>query len=251
MVNDADTTATNETTNTRRVLAELKRDILDRQLPAGRALTEVDLASRYDASRTPVREALSRLEQAGLVVRGGRSYRVRSYSLEEIEHIYELREALEKMAVRLLIQRGPDAALADLNSQLANYPSIVSNADIGRYNQMGRRFHLTIADHSGNPLLRAEVSKVHDQIRLFRGFEARDSHAMEKGLHEHVRIVRAIEARDVTVAEAEIRFHLQTALWLHRTLRAGGSVDASGAFAWPPPVASRSTGRETLEPGRS
>lgn len=223
-----------DTTNVQRVYHALRADMLDYRLSAGAPLREVELSEQYAASRTPVREALARLEQQGLVVRAGRSYHVRTFSLAEIEDIYELREALEKMTVRRVIERGPESALSELYEQIALYPEAMESEDIAQYNELGRRFHLTLAEHCGNARLRSEVAKVHDQIRMFRRFEPRTAHTLVRGLEEHLRIIRAIEARDVTLAEAEMRYHLQAARWMHREIRAGGVLDASSRMSWPP-----------------
>lgn len=234
-----------EATNVQRVYRRLRTDILEYRLSPGTALTETDLAERYEASRTPVREALARLEQQGLVTRAGRSYQVRIYSLDEIEDIYDLREALEKMAIRLVIERDPATALRDFHAQLETYPAAMRAGDINRYNELGRQFHLTIAAHCGNPRLQAEIAKVHDQIRMFRSVEPREARSMERGLDEHLRIVRAVEARDVTLAEAEIRYHLQSARWTHRAFQAGGSINAASPMAWPPePIPREGTNRD-------
>jgi DNA-binding GntR family transcriptional regulator len=103
------------------VYEHLRDDIVARRLDAGASLVETELADRYGTSRTPVREALRRLEQDGLLERGRRGLQVRAPSAAEILEIYEVRIDLEALAAALAAERHTPLDLVRLRSAAANF----------------------------------------------------------------------------------------------------------------------------------
>lgn len=198
------------------IYMRLKKDILSFNLPRGSVLQEAVLAERYHASRTPAREALRRLVQEGLTVRRGRNYVVRTFTADEVQDFYEVREGLEKMAVRLAIERASDDSLETLPNHIEAQTEATRQGDVSAFNRLDTEFHIAIAAMSGNSLLEREVSLLHDKVMLIRALELSREAGMSNALRDHQRIVDAILRRNVTVAEAEMRYHVRSVIALYR-----------------------------------
>src|SRR5215813_8225652 len=119
------------------VYRRMHEDIVSGRLPSGTPLIETSLAAQYGTSRTPVREALRRLEQDGLAERADRSLRVRSASPEEILEIYDVRIALEGVAARSAAEHGTELDLLRLKTA----QQAMREADPGALALANRHFH--------------------------------------------------------------------------------------------------------------
>lgn len=194
------------------VYERLKERIVTLELEPGMPLQEAEITKLYDASRTPVREALARLHHEGFLVRWARGYRVRSFSPGEVKELYEVREGLEKMAVRLAIENPDKAKFEIIQEQLDKYASFSDSGDIKGFNAHANKFHMTIARLSGNQTLYDNLHLIHEKVRiisaryLIRGESIQAAHA------EHARIFNAILRGDVVVAEAAMREHIQSVI---------------------------------------
>lgn len=203
---------TSEATRGEFVYERLKERIVTLELEPGTPLQEAEITKIYDASRTPVREALARLNHEGFLVRWGRGYRIRSFSPGEVKELYEVREALEKMAVRLAIENPDKTKFKVIQDQLDRYTSFAENGDIKGFNAHANKFHMTIATLSGNQTLYENLRLIHEKVRiisaryLIRGESIQTAHA------EHARIFHAILRGDVVVAEAAMREHIQNVI---------------------------------------
>jgi len=178
-----------------RIYETTRRRILSCDLPPGAPISEMSLAKEYSTSSTPVRDALGRLRQEGLITRGpGRSYRVAQLTLADVRELAELRYVLESGIVRLAIER---AGLEDIEqlrqlSQLGDAKDLSGRQLIER----NRAFHLTVAKVSGNQRAIIALTRVlDDSERLFHiGIRALPGEQMEQA---HLALVEAIAARDV------------------------------------------------------
>lgn len=190
------------------IYAQLKRAILRLEMRPGDQLQELELAAQYGGSRTPTREALMRLIQEQLVARLGRRYVVRTFSADEITHLYEMREALETMTVRLATSRATDAELtALLDRAEALAPAIAVN-DVVSFHELDEGFHVSIAELGRNPLLTKEIRRLLELARLVFGQFNRqidEDRVMQETLTEHRRIVDAMQRRNALIAEEEMR----------------------------------------------
>src|SRR5690606_9934211 len=134
--------------------------ILSGELPAGTRLYEMAIAGALDVSRTPAREAMSRLVEEGLLERhraGG--FRVRSFSLADVRDAIELRGALEGLAARLAAERRPDeASLAPLRETIARLDACfgerIADVDFDTYAEANAAFHAQLAELSGSTIIR-------------------------------------------------------------------------------------------------
>lgn len=207
------------------VYDRLRRDITAQRLPPGGVLNEASLGERYDTSRTPIREALFRLQQEGFLDKVGRQLRVKQFTFAEVEELYQLRESLEKMAVRLCIDRASDADLAELDRQLNLYTGFDPESETEAFNQHSIKFHRTIARLSGNEMIRGALEGIHDWVMVISARYLARAHSFEQAQREHGLIVKALWDRDVMLAEAAVRFHIQGVIKLYRQTNTAPEVN--------------------------
>lgn len=174
------------------------------------------LAEELEISRTPVRDALRRLEQEGLIEPAGRrGFVVREIDAEEIRQTYEAREAIEGYAARLAAHRG-EVAAAEVRAAIARADEIDIETPLGSY-LANRMVHRAVVEASANRILldlfddlwgRGQAHQIY--AGCFRGG---DSHATLRRKHQP--IVRALRAGDADAAEAAMTAHLREGLALH------------------------------------
>jgi DNA-binding GntR family transcriptional regulator len=179
----------------------------------GEELNEVSLASQFQVSRTPVREALRRLAAEGLVVnQRNRQTTVVEMSRRDVTETYQVRQVLEASAARLAATNIPELRLSELRG-IASLGQPLANAE---WEVAERRFdellHRTIAECCGNRKLLREIHRYNNLVRLVRSRVARSPRRLAQGHEEHLRILAALECRDGAKAEHEMGAHIASAL---------------------------------------
>ncbi|WP_163992117.1 GntR family transcriptional regulator [Rhizobium lusitanum] len=182
------------------IYAELRRRIISCELAPGASVSEVALAREYSVSPTPVRDALSRLRQEGLVSpANGRSYQVTPISLSDFKGLGDARFILESGVVRMLIAEASDQAI-DALSAIARLPNPVPTeaADLIGLN---RAFHLGVAKLTGNHRIVSMLTRILDESeRLFNlGIISWPVRHLEE---THLELIDALRRRDVDRAVA-------------------------------------------------
>ena len=190
--------------------------MLSGAIAPGARLVMDALADELEISRTPVRDALRRLEQEGLVEPAGRrGFVVREIDAEEIRQTYTAREAIEGYAARLAARRGPLAA-AEVREAIARADECDIETPLGSY-LANRMVHRAIVAASGNRILLDLFDDLWGRGRahqIYAGcFRGDDSHAALRRKHQP--IVRALKAGDGDAAEAAMTAHLAEGLALH------------------------------------
>ena len=176
--------------------------------PGGR-LVESELAERFGVSRTPVREALQRLETQGLVARDGRSLIVASLDHSQMADLYAVRAQLEGLAARLAARHAAAEEVRVLRRMAAEDRALVGDPKaLARAN---RRFHGQIHLASHNRFLVQQLDLVHRSMALMAETSLAVDGRGGEALDEHDRIVAAIAARDEDAAEAALRAHISAA----------------------------------------
>jgi len=192
------------------VYHRLKAAILNLEFRSGDILQEKQIGDRYGASRTPAREALRMLMADGLVSKVGKFYFVKSFTRLEVMELYELREALETLSVRLATRRATDAELFALRDHMTRHIATVVGASAGSSSTDGSVFHMRLAELSGNSMLLEQLRTLHDKmIVLNRMVDTGHREEFVVSLDDHVRIVAAMIRRNEAVAVAEIEAHLR------------------------------------------
>jgi DNA-binding GntR family transcriptional regulator len=175
----------------------------------GDRLVESELAERFGMSRTPVREALQRLETQAVVAREGRSLVVASLDHDQLGELYVVRAELEGLAARLAAQHAAREEVALLMEMVAADRALVDRPEL--LARANRRFHRQIHLASHNRYLVQQLEMVHRSMALVATTSLAADGRGSEALDEHAAIVRAIDARDGAAADAAIRDHISHA----------------------------------------
>lgn len=190
----------------------------------GDRLVESDLAERFGVSRTPIREALQRLETQSLLTRDGRSLIVSSLDHNQLAELYVVRAELEGLAANLAARHATEEEvrvlrdMVESDRQLLGDPRALARAN--------RRFHKQIHLASHNRFLVQQLDLVHRSMALMATTSLAATGRDEDALLEHDQIVGAIEARDSKAAGDALRAHISKA-FITRLKLDSGEVDSS------------------------
>ena len=206
---------TRSLTSTERALHALRELILGGDLAPGARLGEVELAERLGVSRTPVREALSRLAAEGIVeIQPNRGARVTTWTVAELEGVFELRSAIEPQLTAYAV---PNASFADLDElddlahRMVDVGSPGPHQDLDALVPLNRAFHDRLVALAAHPTLATALAgAIHPPIVL-RNFHAYDEASLRRSLAHHVEIVAALRAGDPTWARAVMTAHIHNA----------------------------------------
>lgn len=196
-----------------RAYSSLRDDIIDWRLEPGTVLAEVDLSERLGVSRTPVREALSRLVADGLVAaQGGRGLVVSAVSLDDIAQLFELRQALEQQLARLAA-RGRDPRVFDeLAAEFRAAADLLTRRDREDYYALVARFDAAMDAAAANPYLVAALRTVRPHLARVRRISQDNTERLVEAAHEHLTIVEAVAAGDGELAASATHVHLHRSL---------------------------------------
>ena len=187
--------------------AILAMDVYDPQ--ADLRLDEKRLAADLGVSRTPVREALARLEHEGLVrIMPRRGVEIVRKSKADIIEMIIAWAALESMAARLICERASDKEIAGLRELFATFQDdgeVRSHLD--EYSSANLRFHQRIIELSRSPIIASMVESLLVHVRAIRRRTIGDEDRPERSIVDHMHIIEALESRDADVAERLVRDH--------------------------------------------
>lgn len=195
-----------------RAYTALRREILEGQLSPGTVLAEVDQAERLGVSRTPLREALSRLGADGLVsTHAGRGLVVTPVSIDNVTELFEVRQALEGQAARLAARRRDVFVFVELQRQFKDVEALL--ADRHRYYELVSELDAAIDAAVGNPFLITTLDGVRTHIARIRRLAQDDPARLRDAAREHMQIIDAIVDGEESLAAHATELHL------HRSLR--------------------------------
>jgi len=194
---------------------KLRLWILDGSLRSGKGLREVDLARRLKTSRTPVREALRRLEAEGLIDRSSSGgYVLHAFTREDLAMIYDVREALEALAARLAAKNRNRAQLGRLADTLETMDEAIARKDDVKVAQLASAFHATIAEASGNWYLDDVLKNVRNLIVRYRPVKNPYTLYEADMQQDHYKMLAALTDQDADESERLVRQHIDHALRL-------------------------------------
>jgi DNA-binding GntR family transcriptional regulator len=189
---------------------ELKRIILEHQVPLGGKLNEGELAVALGISRTPVREAINRLQKEGLVeIYPQKGAFVVQLTEKDILELFLIRENLEGLAAYLAAERIDENHLARLTSCIQGFCEPFGEKDIKRYAKEDFKFHQTIVMLSDAQRLINLISTLYDHIRIFRLTTMGLSDRMKTSLEDHRLLIEALHKRDPEESEQRMRLHIR------------------------------------------
>jgi len=194
------------TLQSERAYRELKKLILDNRLSAGAQLLEHEAAELLDMSRTPVREAMLRLQQEGMVeIRPRHGMRILPVSADDMRQIYEVITSLESTAAYLVAERGlSETQLAQLSDAVAAMDSALDADNLVKWSEADEQFHFLLVQFSENLRLIQMIGQLWDQAHRVRLLTLRLRPKPIKSNRDHEALVSAIRKRD---AEAARQIH--------------------------------------------
>ncbi len=193
-----------------RVYHTLKQYIVNQRLKPGSKLSVPRLAQQLAVSRTPVKEAIERLGQEGLVTMlPNRGAFVAIIRAQDVGEIYQMREMLEGLASRLAVQKMDRGLLAELRRLLIEGEAVVRRGDIASHTRIDLEFHRLIRERAGNRRLVRALDNLQDQIRVVFRTSATIPGRMAMAIEEHHRILEALESADADRAEEATRDHVR------------------------------------------
>jgi DNA-binding GntR family transcriptional regulator len=186
----------------------------------GDRLVESELADRLGVSRTPVREALQRLETQAMLSRDGRSLIVASLDHNQLAELYVVRTELEGLAARLAARHASDEEIRVLRGMVDDDRHLIGG-DLRALSRANKRFHRLIHLASHNRFLVQQLDLVHRSMALMATTSFAAQGRDEAALFEHEQIVRAIEVHDGDAAYLALRTHISKAFETRLRVDAG------------------------------
>jgi len=195
------------------VYETLKKAICDGGFATGTRLVEEELAKQLQVSRTPIREAMRRLESEGLVAHvHGKGATVLGFSRDDVIELYSIREALEALAIQYTIQHITRDEITRLKAILDNMRAHYQRKAVGAHFEWNQKFNDLLIQTCKMPRLTRLINTYREHLHRFR-YAAMGKHEgrMLDALHEHEQILQAVVAKDRATAESLVRKHLQAA----------------------------------------
>ena len=191
------------------VFKTLRQAILKGELEPGERLMEIQLAERLGVSRTPIREAIRKLELEGLVLMiPRRGAEVAKISEKNLRDVLEVRRSLEELAIDLACQRIQEEELETLREAQKEFAAAVAAGDAMEIAQTDEKFHEIIYSGTGNQKLMQILSNLREQMYRYRLEYIKDANKRQILLLEHEQILKALSLRHVQEARLAVREHI-------------------------------------------
>lgn len=185
-------------------------------LKPGDRLREIELAERFQVSRTPVREAIRRLETDGLVAHQARQgATVRRLSYAETVELYEMRAVLESTAARLAARAASDVELSELETLNAEF---AASSDEREAYELNRQFHFMLLDAAKNRFLIKASDALRKTMLILGSTTLMEPERVRQAADEHSRLIGFLRARDGAGAENAMRHHIEQAQRVRLTI---------------------------------
>ena len=196
-----------------RVYAGLREQLLRGDLPVGRRLVELQLAAEFETSRTPVREALRRLEGDGHIVRDpGGGLSPSAPSVKSMRELYEVRVAIEELVARRASTSGDREQLDVIERDWRSLETGWRTREVPRgpdFVHADESFHRALAAASGNHVAETMLTDLNDRIRILRMHDFTTDDRIVSTITEHLEILGCVLAKDADAAAAFMRAHVQ------------------------------------------
>ncbi len=176
----------------------LKHAIITGEIPAGERIVETDYADRLHISRTPLREALRKLERDGLVeyvLRRG--VVVRAFTIADVEEIYTIRNSLEMLTLPAIIEKTTAEDIAELRDELHEMDDLMAAKDYDTLSPVTRAFHRHLTSLCGQNRILRVIEGQDEFITRFSAMAIRQEDQLNEAHKEHYRLVDLIEQRDL------------------------------------------------------
>ncbi|MCZ8511572.1 GntR family transcriptional regulator [Paenibacillus filicis] len=192
------------------IYESLRQAILSGDFRSGDRLKELELSKNFNVSSTPIREALARLSQDGLVsIDRYRGATITTYTSKDFEDLYQIREFLEIPAIRIAASKIEISDIKKLQQILEDGDQALEQGDFIRLNNLDLDFHETLVMCSRNQHLSKTTRSIHEKIQTIRRIVVPLSNINSKSQIAHYKIFDAVRNHDADRAESELRCHIQ------------------------------------------
>lgn len=193
------------------VFETIRNAIISGSLKPGERLMEVQMAERLGVSRTPIREAIRKLELEGLIIMLPRKGAfVADLSVKDLTEVLEIRAALEGLAAGLAVTRINESEIEELEIIALKFNKAIEIDDIQELIALDIQFHETIFKASRNERLIQLNSNLREQVQRFREMYLKKANRSKETAKEHNDLLEAISSRDISKAEKLARKHVET-----------------------------------------
>lgn len=193
------------------VFQTLRKAILSGELEPGERLMEIQLGEKLGVSRTPIREAIRKLELEGLVVMVPRKgAQVAQFTEKDIQDVLEVREALESLAAKIACKRMDDRSFLKLQLAITEYDYAARDKDIETMIEKDVEFHETIFNATQNDKLIQLFNNLKEQVHRYRVAYLKNTGESELVHSEHLELLEALKKRDEVLAQSIASKHIQT-----------------------------------------
>lgn len=193
------------------VFDHLENDILSGKYQRGEILTESKLSTELGVSRTPIREALRRLEQEHIIEESGKGSVVIGINEKDLEDIFMIRKSLECQVAALAAKNRTEEQLKQLREALEFQEFYLNKKDPDQIKLMDSRFHETLYKLSGSTAFYDTLVPLHKKIQKYRRASVTNSSRAEASVAEHRKIYEAIEAKNTALAAKYASEHVENA----------------------------------------
>lgn len=191
------------------VFITLREAILKGELEPGERLMEIALAQQLGVSRTPIREAIRKLELEGLVLMAPRKGAVvAEITRKDLKDVLEVREHLEELAVQLACQKATQEDIKHMRQLHQEFIDSLSQKDLTIIAEVDVRFHDAIYATTDNKRLIQILNNLREQMYRYRLEYIKDAEKRNTIVEEHERIIEAIENKDIESAKANMKTHI-------------------------------------------
>lgn len=194
------------------VFEKLESDIITGVYPRGETLTELKLVEELGVSRTPIREALRRLEQERLIEESGKGSVVLGITVENLMDIMEIRTRIEGLAAYHATKNMSDEEMEQLRSISELQDFYFEKRDLEKLRHMDDQFHKMIYLHSGRSVLSDTLQPLHRKTQRYRKQSISDDKRLSQSISEHKEIFNAMAARDADKAAELMSKHISNAM---------------------------------------
>lgn len=207
---DAEIETRRSADSSERAYQAIRRLLVEFKLKPEERINEVQLSRSLGLSRTPVREALNRLASEGFVtLTPNKGFFVRTLSIEGLIDLYELRSIIEQAAFRLMCDRADDDQIARLRTYWEEIEPGYSTRDPDEVLVQDERFHMMIAEASGNPEIAITLLSINARIRFIRRIQIEHVNHNDSLISAHREIVDAAIRRDAEKGCESLRSHIE------------------------------------------
>ncbi len=193
------------------VFAALENEILTGKLAQGTLVTEGRISGRYGVSRTPVREALMRLKQEGLIEERGKGVLILGVSREDVEDIFELRLRTEGLAAARCAERITEDELKELLETVELQEFYTEKGAADNIRNLDSRFHSLIFGYCGSRTVSSLLCELHRKLKLSRRVSVEVPERAKEAAREHRQIYEALAAHNGALAESLTVLHIRNA----------------------------------------